>query len=334
MMKKIGLLFCLGLLFACERAYDENEFLGNSLNDQYGVLQLDAPLSSSTTAFDFTQNPQYYFTASWSKNANYELRIIGENSEAIKEFSGFGNSLDNNNNLWKGEANDFPSFSVEACTAVLSVSDQESIISDTLFFSIEQTKLPQGGLYIIEDFENISSSELSENSFVQFGANMDFDLKEDGAAQGQKYFSMRGEMTWNEWFLGDLKMDVEENSIPFIAPTNAFFNIGVLSSKIGVFAEDQFLEIVIRESDSDVFRIQIRPINWSSWRNISIPYSDFDSESEGAIRQTNKINQIEILCLSCPGTIGSEGGCANNQGVLVVTDIDFISFTENEPYQP
>ena len=29
MMKKITLLFCLGLIFACERAYDENEFLGN-----------------------------------------------------------------------------------------------------------------------------------------------------------------------------------------------------------------------------------------------------------------------------------------------------------------
>ena len=46
-------------------------------------------------------------------------------------------------------------------------------------------------------------------------------------------------------------------------------------------------------------------------------------------RETNKINQIEILCLSCPPVIGINGGCEANLGVLVVTDIDFISFTEN-----
>ena len=60
----------------------------------------------------------------------------------------------------------------------------------------------------------------------------------------------------------------------------------------------------------------------------------FESGSDIAIKETNKINQIEILCLSCPGVVGSQGGCVNNQGVLVTTDIDFISFTENEPYQP
>ena len=142
-------------------------------------------------------------------------------------------------------------------------------------------------------------------------------------------------MTWNEWFLGNLVLDIDEaQTLPNLTPSTTYFNIAVVGSRQELFPEDQFLEIVIRETDGDEFRTQIRPIEWSSWRNFSIPYSEFESGSDIAIKETNKINQIEILCLSCPGVVGSQGGCVNNQGVLVTTDIDFISFTENEPYQP
>ena len=107
MMKKITLLFCLGLIFACERAYDENEFLGNSLNDQFGELKFSTPLSASGLEYNFIQVSQYNFNATWSKNANYELRIIGENSNAIKSYTGYDNSLNADNSIWRGEANDF-----------------------------------------------------------------------------------------------------------------------------------------------------------------------------------------------------------------------------------
>ena len=58
----------------------------------------------------------------------------------------------------------------------------------------------QSGVYIIQDFENIDQATLMQNSFVQFGAYMDFNIQNDLAAQGQNYFRMRGEMTWNKWF--------------------------------------------------------------------------------------------------------------------------------------
>lgn len=332
-MNKIGLLFCLALLFSCEREYNENEFLGNSLNDQFGELTINSPLSTNLPETDFIQLSQQSFSASWSKNANYELRIIGENSNAIKSFSGFANSLNSENSLWKGEADDFPSFQQENCMAILSINDPDTTIYDTLFINIIETKLPQTGLHVIQNFEIIDQTDL--NSFVQFGSNMDFNIVTNDAAEGDKYFRMRGEMTWNEWFLGNLVLDIEEdNSLPTLNPSSTYFNIGIISSREEQFPEDQFLEIVIRENDGDEFRASVRPIDWSSWRRIAIPYSDFESEFEGAVRETNKINQIEILCLSCPPVVGVNGGCEANQGVLVVTDIDFISFTENEPYQP
>ena len=266
MMKKITLLFCLGLLFACERAYDGNEFLGNSLNDQFGELKFSTPLSgSSDLEYNFIQISQYNFNATWSKNANYELRIMGENSNAIKSYSGYDNSLNADNSIWRGEANDFPSFKEEQCQVILSVSDLDTTIYDTLNISINETKPMQSDVYIIQDFENIDQKILMQNSFVQFGSNMDFNIQNDAAAQGQNYFRMRGEMTWNEWFLGNLVLDIEEvQNLPNLIPSTTYFNIAIVSSRQELYPEDQFLEIVIRENDGNEFRTQVRPINWSS----------------------------------------------------------------------
>ena len=141
-------------------------------------------------------------------------------------------------------------------------------------------------VFIIQDFENIDQATLMQNSFVQFGANMDFNIQNDFAAPGQNYFRMRGEMTWNEWFLGNLVLDIDEaQTLPNLTPSTTYFNIVVVGSRQELFPEDLPLEIVIRETDGDEFRTQIRPIEWSSWRNFSIPYSEFESGSDIAIKR-------------------------------------------------
>jgi hypothetical protein len=331
-MNKIGLLFCLALLFSCEREYNDNEFLGNSLNDQFGELTINSPLLTNLPETDFIQLSQQSFSASWSKNANYELRIIGENSNAIKTFSGFANSLNSENSLWRGEADDFPSFQKENCMAILSINDPDTTIYDTVFINIIETKLPPTtGLYVIQDFENDQDWTLS---YETNGSDMDFSLQDDMPAVGQNYFSMRGSVPWNEWRLGEIKVNVETDLIPNITPSNLILNTAIKGPNSDIIAEDQFLEIIITESDDDQFVKQIRPIDWSGWRRIAIPYSEFDPVSEGAVRESHKIANIQYMCLSCPGVLGPQGGCEANLGVLVVTDIDFISFTENEPYQP
>ena len=60
MMKKITLLLYLGLIIACERAYDDNEFLGNSLNDQFGELKFSTPLSGSALEYNFIKMLRRY----------------------------------------------------------------------------------------------------------------------------------------------------------------------------------------------------------------------------------------------------------------------------------
>ena len=130
---------------------------------------------------------------------------------------------------------------------ILSVSDLDTTIYDTLNIYINETKPMQSGVYIIQDFENIDQATLMQNSFVQFGANMDFNIQNDFAAQGQNYFRMRGEMTWNEWFLGNLVLDINEaQTLPNLTPSTTYFNIAVVGSRQELFPEDQFLEIVKR----------------------------------------------------------------------------------------
>ena len=50
------------------------------------------------------------------------------------------------------------------------------------------------------------------------------------------------------------------------------------------------------------------------------------------------INQIEIMCLSCPSGPGAIAGggaaCPENMDLTVRTDIDFIAFSQNESYKP
>jgi hypothetical protein len=103
------------------------------------------------------------------------------------------------------------------------------------------------------------------------------------------------------------------------------------------------LKIIIREDDGTTlangerYSIQINPVNWSEWQLFTLPYSDFvlESASVNDLREPGKINQIEIMCLSCPSESAPDGPvCPENDGLSVKTDIDFIAFTENESYKP
>ena len=83
--------------------------------------------------------------------------------------------------------------------------------------------------------------------------------------------------------------------------------------------------------------MEINPVNWDTWQLFTLPYSDFVLESAPVnnLREPGKINQIEIMCLSCPSESAPDGPtCPENTDLIVKTDIDFIAFTENESYKP
>ena len=111
----------------------------------------------------------------------------------------------------------------------------------------------QSDVYIIQDFENIDQVTLMQNSFVQFGANMDFNIQNDFAAQGQNYFRMRGEMTWNEWFLGNLVLDIDEaQALPNLTPSTTnvpFHSFPRLKKYLFTFLKPLFSKKLIHISE-------------------------------------------------------------------------------------
>jgi hypothetical protein len=335
-MKHILFLTALLFIISCDNDYPE--FMGNSLNDQFGELAIVDSLVSSSSSFDFSQQSlARYFMASWTKNIEWTLTITGDESGATKSYSGFDNKIDANNTSWHGAADDFPSFYYENCSVELVLTDSESEIVLNTTVAIDEIKLPQEGLVVVADFEDGYPTNSIE--YVQPGLDMNFDITKGGAAQGQKFYSMGGYVNW-DYYLGSLKIATDISELTDVPTSLVYFNMAIIGGELGEVPQNQFIKINCRESDNENYVYEFNPVNWSDWRLVSIPYDEFTLEGATGNNQRDPANitMIEILCLSCPagpGTIvGGGTPCEENTDLLVKTNIDFITFTTNEPYQP
>ena len=202
----------------------------------------------------------------------------------------------------------------------------------------------QNHRYIVADFEN----GIPENSilFKQSSMNMTFETASDNPLVGDSYFKMGGRMGWNEWMLGQIDIPLDLSDVSS-TPENFYLNLGVLSGLDGELASDQYINILISESNSpfngdltnngadvfkdtmEVYKYQIRPVDWVGWKYIAVSYNEFEVKSAGGdnIRSPKDIKAIRIQCQSCPS---ASGNCPGNAGIDVRTDIDYVLFTENE----
>lgn len=334
-MKNIILILVAVAFLSCQR--ENPDFLGGSLNDQFGELLVVDSLNSNTSTFNFSVVSPRYFESQWSKNLNWELSVIGTQSGATKTFTGFSSKVDIDNASWDGTANDFPSFTKELCIATLTLADNMDTIVMSTTVNISELKPQQDGLKIVADFEE----GLPTNTIVlpQQGENMSFRVEQGQAANGSSYYAMGGIVNW-DYYLGSIKIPVETEQFASISPLLLYFNMAVIGGVAGEVPANQFIIIFFREDDGERYRYELNPVNWSEWQNLSIPYSEFTLATEAVnnSKDPGTINQIEIMCLSCPSGPGDITGggaaCPENMGLTVRTDIDFIAFTENESYKP
>jgi len=204
---------------------------------------------------------------------------------------------------------------------------------------ISALKPIQNDLKIVADFED--GFPINSLPFIQPGAELV--VIEDSAAVGLKYLHMGGYVPY-DYLLTSIKIPVQEMGLySNTSPLLLYFNMAIIGGINGEVPNNQFIKIKIREDDGsnlsngEIYSLEINPVNWSVWRLLSIPYSDFAlaSASNNDLREPGKINQIEIMCLSCPAESAPDGPiCTENVNLTVRTDIDFIAFTENESYKP
>lgn len=335
-MKHILYLSALLFIFSCDNDYPE--FMGSSLNDQFGELTFVDSLSSSSPSFDFSQpSIPRYFEASWTKNLEWTLTITGNQSGASKSFTGFGSKIDMNSTAWIGSADDFPSFYYEDCSVQLVLLDSETELVQNTTVTIDEIKLPQEGLVVIADFEDGYPTNSIE--YVQPGSDMKFEITNGGAAQGQNFYSMGGYVNW-DYYLGSLKIAADVSALESVPSSLVYFNIAVIGGEQGQVPANQFIKVICRESDNETYVYEFNPIDWSDWRLLSLPYDEFTLEGTPGNNQKNpsNITLVEVLSLSCPAGPGPIAGggtpCEENTDLIVKTNIDYITFTTNEPYQP
>ena len=331
------ILFFLATIcfFTCTK----RDYEGPLLTNLYGEFEIIDSLQISTKTPDFSSNELVKFYCKLNKDIQWKITITGLTSNSVKEISGFSNTIDSNLIFWNGNTSQVPFFKQEDCLVELTFNNEPDTLRDSL--SILGNKIYDG--ILVADFED--GLPINSILFHQFSMNMTFDTASDQALVGNTYFKMGGRMGWNEWLLGQLDIPLDLSNVNSSAE-NFYLNIGILSGINGEFASDQFINILISESSSpfnndpsnngadvfqdtmEVYKYQIRPVDWIGWNYLSFSYDQFEVKSMGGdnSRNPSDISAIRIQCQSCPY---ASANCPENVNIDVRTDVDFVIFTEN-----
>ncbi len=332
MKKLFSALILIALVVSCHKK--DNTIDGPSLDNVYGTFNIITPLSKNLDSVDFSLNQTAFFTAELSKIVNWKITITGLTSGAVKEILGTSNKVDQSNSAWYGETTIFPVFQAENCSIQLTFDGESDTLSTTL--KIIQPKLNAG--FLVSDFE--SGFNPGWSSFIQSGADMDFQIKTDAfAPQGNSYYNMAGTVNW-DWLIGYLYFGASAYGQPQFPLSgnseNVYFNLLIYGEPgmtntllLFQFQEDDNLNGTFSNSSEDMYSLEI-PVNWAGWKLYSIKYSDIPCLVNGQPATPNgngqhnsdRIQQINMLDLANPVSGNAK------------TKVDYIIFTENGPLKP
>ena len=328
------------LLLLLANACTKEEMEGPSLTTLYGVFDVLEPLSLSNHSPDFSQGDLVKFSCQFTKPIEWDLAIRGLESGSVKSLSGFSSELDSTQVRWSGNTNAVPFFGLEPCEVTLTFANEPDILRDTL----EVMGLKVYEAVEIADFEN----GLPDGTVVwhQDGGNMTFEVAADSPLHGDMCFQMGGRVNWDT-YLGTIDIPLDLSSVA-VSAENWYVNVGIFGAAQEDLAVDQRVNILLTESSepfnddltnnaSDVFadgmevyKYEIRPIDWSGWRYFGIRYSDFEVKSQGGDNQRTPAN-ITAIRLTSNACNFNSGNCPENGERDVRTDLDYLMFTEQQP---
>jgi len=262
-MKKsiVFLLLIVTLLFSC-RKNEVNKIDGPSLNNIYSSFSVIKPLTKSIDSVDFSIGQTVYFAAEISKIVDWKITIVGQSSGAVKRIEGTSSAIGASNTTWTGNTTDLPVFGTEICKVQLTFNGELDTIETTI--KIINPKLNPG--FLVADFE--SGFNPGWVSFIQSGADMDFQIKTDSeAAQGNSYYNMAGTVDW-DYLIGYLYFRASAYGVQHFPigsnPDNIYFNIMIygepgLQNTILLlqFQEDDDNNGTFNSTSEDLYSLQI-----------------------------------------------------------------------------
>jgi hypothetical protein len=322
------LLLILPFFFAsCEKEKIE----GPSLNDLYGELNILESLSIVGDSADFSIGESIYFTASFSKQVDWTIRIKGINSGSVKIISGKSNEINQSNSTWNGSSTLLPFFIAEDCDLELTFEMHDDTIYNQV--NVQSAKIYNNeNTVLITDFENGFNPNFT--GFFQAGCTKS--LVTNGAGEGNKYLAQYGTCDW-DWLIGyvDYFSDYWYDQEDLVNdPTKLYFNIMINgASTISdvsdlpnslfklEFYEDENGDDYHDASSEDRYDYEF-DVDWTGWRMISICYNDLIPPSSNAgdgVKEPSKIFKVRTLLLANP-----ESGFAK-------ADVDFLIWSFNAP---
>jgi hypothetical protein len=328
-MKKLKFLVLLTPFFftSCEKEKIE----GPSLNDLYGELIIMEPLQVIGDSADFSNNQTMHFTASFSKQIDWTIKIKGLNSSAVKIISGKSNVINQANSTWNGNSTQLPFFIAEDCDLELTFEMHDDTIYNQV--NVQSAKIyTNENTVLISDFENNFNPNFT--GFFQSGCTKA--LTVGGAGQKDKYLAQFGTCDW-DWLIGYVDYFSahwydQEGLIN--DPTKLYFNIMINGastiSDVSNLPNSLFkLEFYEDENEDDYHDASSEDrydyefdVNWTGWRMISICYNDLIPPSSNAgdgVKEPSKIFKVRTLLLANP-----ESGFAK-------ADVDFLIWSFNAP---
>ena len=330
-MKKLKFLLLLTpfLFNSCEKEKIE----GPSLSDLYSDLIIFETLNIVGDSADFSIGESIYFTASFSKQVDWKIRIKGLNSGSVKIISGKSNEINQSNSLWNGSSTQLPFFIAEDCNVELTFEMHDDTIYNSLTIQGER-KYNDDNSVLISDYE--SGFNPNFTGFFQAGTTKQFTI--GGAGQGIKYLQQYGTCSW-DWLIGYIDyystfwFDQQELVND---PSKVYFNIMIkgdstISDVTNLpnslfkleFYEDENGDGYYDSNTEDRYDYEF-DVNWNGWRMISICYNDAEklvlaTSGGDAVRNPRKISNVRTLLLANP-----ESGFAK-------ADVDFLIWSIGSP---
>ncbi len=362
--------------FGCKRETmvgEENKFAnkdfavtsGLTFKDKLGSITLSPNFAFKNVS---TNNP-CYFSASFNQEVTWTVRVDGLYSQAYKEITGTGNTVNIDNAIWQGEpsSKNFFYFSTgghaDTCIAKLyvkgidtAVSSNQIIIKGLRPFN----NLVRNGVkyHLIDDFDDINlGTALKAYSLDAADLNFPFcEINMNQKIQGLQSLHMEGvDVNNNGWLISVNNPNLKElqgiTIDPSTTESDLYFNlylkgngksnttielklyefdtVTTVSSFNTVVGDANFTYSADVQAHNDGWIYDV-VVDWEGWKLVSVPYTKFRVANDPHTGGNGNHKKEPWKITAMALSLLSYPGF----GATVSADADYVFLTEGGPFVP
>lgn len=331
----------------------KDEIEGPELQDIFGDFEILEGLTASRDTVNFAIGETVDFNARLTIRTDWELRVVGLESGAVKVIEGREREIDGTTTNWNGTITFAPLFGNENCATFLTFKNHpDTLVGDTVFVSdIKPESLID---VLVSDFTTGTgwgsfaeaaavNQQLVGNYFVQDPLSSSPSFIEVGAPEGTGHWRMTHNNISNIFICG---ANIASSAVA--APTGDYLEFGTtnpdnvyINMLVHGFGDGNTrLSIGMQEDDNldgtydrfaeGTYNTEIL-VDWQGWKVVSIPLSSFNLSTVGGFgnidgtgqQDIDRILSMEFLLLASEGSTGFVG-----------FGLDYINFTRYSAWNP